>query len=362
MRTGAARVNVPYRWPATLRLPIRPPRLVYLDMNHWINLTRARVGHGGGEVFADAWIACLDAADAGRAAFPLSDSIYFEIETNQNPRQRVHLRETMERLSGFRVVTSRGVIATHEIEALLDELAGPSTSPINPMDYLDWGFARALGLIGGFEIFTENGDDITEQARATFRGGPEAFDALMRDGDLRLNRQVLDGPTPEAVAGLVTDGRDPSQGRKITEKRAQQESEQAERINADPSWRKGRLRDLIAVWELNVELIDILTRGLLDRRTSFADVFVDIERARECFDSLPSFDVAVTLKAGYHRDGRHRWTPNDIHDIDALGSTIPYCDIVVTDKAIANQANISGLSERLETIVISNLSDLETQL
>jgi hypothetical protein len=70
----------------------------------------------------------------------------------------------------------------------------------------------------------------------------------------------------------------------------------------------------------------------------------------------------VTLKAGYHRDGRHRWTPNDIHDIDALGSTIPYCDIVVTDKAIANQANISGLSERLETIVISNLSDLETQL
>jgi hypothetical protein len=73
---------------------------------------------------------------------------------------------------------------------------------------------------------------------------------------------------------------------------------------------------------------------------------------------MPSFDVAVTLKTAYHRDPLHRWTPNDIHDIDAMGSTVPYCDIVVTDKAVASHANQTKLAERLGTIVVSQLSDL----
>jgi hypothetical protein len=54
----------------------------------------------------------------------------------------------------------------------------------------------------------------------------------------------------------------------------------------------------------------------------------------------------------------HRWTPNDIHDVDAMGSTLPYCDIVVTDKAVASHAKRTKLTERLDTIVLWRLSDL----
>jgi hypothetical protein len=73
---------------------------------------------------------------------------------------------------------------------------------------------------------------------------------------------------------------------------------------------------------------------------------------------MPSFDVAVTLKTEYHRDPGHRWTPNDIHDVDALGSTLPYCDIVVTDKAVASHAVRTGLADRLRTVVLPRLSDV----
>jgi hypothetical protein len=77
---------------------------------------------------------------------------------------------------------------------------------------------------------------------------------------------------------------------------------------------------------------------------------------------MPSVDVAVTIKTALHKNKEHRWTPNDIADIDALGSTIPYCDVVVTDTAMASLANETGLAERLETTVLSSLPELERHL
>jgi len=53
---------------------------------------------------------------------------------------------------------------------------------------------------------------------------------------------------------------------------------------------------------------------------------------------------------------------DDIHDTDALGSTLPYCDIVVTDRATASHARQTGWAERLDTVVLSRLSDLPRHL
>jgi hypothetical protein len=40
-----------------------------------------------------------------------------------------------------------------------------------------------------------------------------------------------------------------------------------------------------------------------------------------------------------------------------MGSTIPYCDIVVTEKSRASHVQRSGLGERLDTVVLSHLAD-----
>jgi hypothetical protein len=87
-------------------------------------------------------------------------------------------------------------------------------------------------------------------------------------------------------------------------------------------------------------------------------LFLAYEAARAAFDAMPSYDVAVTMKVEYHRDPSHVWRVNDIHDIDALGSTLPYCDIVVTDKAAASHARRTGLADRLGTTILSRLDDL----
>src|SRR5438552_849428 len=144
MNAGADRVDVPFVWPRTLVVPPRPPKLVYLDLNQWIALAKASAGHRDGMKFQGALNTCVAAAESGRAVFPISDSIYFEVLKIGPHRQRYDLREVIEKVSGYKVVTSRSVVSDHEIEALLDELVGPNPRPINSMDYLDWGVARAF--------------------------------------------------------------------------------------------------------------------------------------------------------------------------------------------------------------------------
>jgi hypothetical protein len=41
-----------------------------------------------------------------------------------------------------------------------------------------------------------------------------------------------------------------------------------------------------------------------------------------------------------------------------MGSALPYCDIVVTDKAVASHVKRTKLAERLDTIILWRLADL----
>ena len=352
-----------YMWPETLRLPARPPKLVYLDLNHWVALAKAHTGHPGGGQFGDALAACVDASDRGVAVFPISDSIYMEVSKIGQYRQRRDLRNVIERVSGYRVVTSRVIVTEHEVDGLLNRLVGPSPNPINTMDYLDWGVARAFGKVGGFRIKSrDNDEDVTDEVRSQHPAGPEAFDLAMMKAELELNRSVLDGPTTEEVPEMRGLGWDPMAAFEAASRRAAQETEQVELFNADASWRRGRIRDVVAAREVIIEINSMLWRGLSARGTDLESAFSDPEAARRAFDSMPSFDVSVSLKTAYHRDPSHRWKPNDIQDIDALSSTVPYCDIVVTDREAASHLVQTGVSDRLQTTVLSNISDLARHL
>lgn len=343
-------------WPATLRLPTRPPKLVYLDLNHWISLAKAYSGHRTGERHVANLEALLKAAADGRARFPIADSIVVEISNIGRHRQRKDLREVIEALARFYVITARDVISTHEVEAMLDLHVGVSPRPINEMNYLDWGLARAFGMVGGFRVRSEStGDDTTAEVRAQYADGPEAFDQILADAEWSLQRSVLDGPTPEEEPELRALGWRPHPTSETTEKRLQQEIEQTHRFNSSTHSRQRHLRDAVAARELMIELNATLSEGLYDRGVSLTGVFTDPEMTRTAMSAMPSFAVAVTLKAAYHRNPQHRWKRNDIHDIDALSSTVPYCDVVATDKAAATHIRSAGLPERFETHVLHDL-------
>lgn len=220
MRIGAERIDVDYIWPQTLQLPSRPPKVIYLDLNHWVALAKAMAGHQDGAAYAEVLATCFKAVDEGVAVFPISDSIYVEVSKVRQHRQRRDLRQVIERVSRFMVVTSRSVVSIHEIEAVLDRIVGPNPNPINTMDYLDWGVARAFGKAGGFKVGSIEGEDLTAHVRSLHPDGPDAFDLVLATAELELNRKVLEGPTTEEEPQLRKYGWDPLGAFPISERRA----------------------------------------------------------------------------------------------------------------------------------------------
>ena len=105
-----------YLWPSTLLLPVRPPKIVYLDLNHWITLAQIDSGSRDRRKDKEILTFCFTSADNGDAIFPISLSIFTEILKTKNRQIRLNLRKVIERLSQYMVVTNRFVVATHEIE------------------------------------------------------------------------------------------------------------------------------------------------------------------------------------------------------------------------------------------------------
>ena len=313
-------------WPTSLLLPKRPPKLIYLDLNHWIELSKAHSGHQDGA--KNQWIldACLAAVKDGKAVFPLSEYIYTEIGKITNFRQRRNLREVIEQVCRYMVLTSLAVVATHEVEALLDKTVGSNPTPINPTDYLNWGAARAFGMAGGIRIKSAAGDDVTKEARRSYRYGPHAFDAVLQEAQIEFNRRMIEGPAQDEESRFRALGWNPEALQLGYEQKALDELEQVQRLNDHPEWRLGRVRDVITVREAIVEIGDIFAEGLEARGTRAADRFYSVtaDELRSAYDAMPSLDVGVTLKSSLHRDRNYKWINNDIYDIRSLALTIPY--------------------------------------
>lgn len=92
---------------------------------------------------------------------------------------------------------------------------------------------------------------------------------------------------------------------------------------------------MVSAREITHEWLDTFNRlqesRTKDGRTSFNP---SDEVVRQLMAALPHVQVAITLKTAYHRNSAHRWTTNDITDIDAMSVAYAYCDAVFTDKAI----------------------------
>lgn len=350
--------------PVTLSVPAGPPCLIYLDMNHWIELAKVHSGRLDNKTNRDTLDACINAVSDGKAVFPLSIYIYTEIAKINNYRQRYDLRKAIEQVCRFFVVTCPTVVATHEIEALLDQTVGPNPSPLNTTNYLDWGVSRAFGKAGDLRIQSINGEDITESVRQKWPLGPEVFDNILFNAQLELNRKVIDGPSPGQEPDLKSLGWNPQNITQGFERKASDEIAQVQRFDEHPTYRVRQTRDVISARTILNEVWDIFDEGFAAREPSLIDRFfaVGTDDFRSLVRGTPSLDVEVTLKTSLHRDFNHKWTNNDIYDIKALALTIPYCDVVVTDRSMWSHVTRHKLPQRYNTVVFSRLEELQDHL
>lgn len=345
-------------WPPLLQLPSDSVNVVYLDLNHWICLAQASVGHPKGSSYVKTLEACRAARSAGTALFVLSSTLYMEMLKINDPAQRRALADVMEELTDFATLVSRVVVMELELAAMLDRFARvPNPLPMLPL--IGRGVRHGAGRQSGFKIMGPSGD-ATPKVRE--RWGAKAFEDFVTQANLLLERSILRGPTDKEVERLRALGWNPEAVKDVAERRAAEERKQSLRLDGGGPWRHSRLRDVISARELIIEFQDILPRALAERGLLLTEVMSDPQSARAFVGAMPSTVVSIELKAAWHRNRDYQWTANDIYDIDALSLGVPYCDVVVTEKACHHALVAARLGKKMHTALLRNLEELPNTL
>lgn len=307
--------------------------LVYLDLNHFIYLAKVNITPNTAPAgYADLLAAATAAVRENRAVFPLSGEHLFELAAIKDPKQRKRIADIMEALSGFGYLLGRAEIARLEVEAGIDDLlCEPAKLTLMPL--IGRSFGWAFGMIGGMKIVDNAGNDASVSARR--RMGVDKYEAFMRHANYSVERAMLDGPSDEEVPALRQNGYDPESSRRGQASRLTFETDLSARLVAHPKWRRGRLRDVVSAREISHEWLDTINdakeQRLRDGRTPFNPTDDDMIRFMA---AMPHTQVAISIKTRYHRNSSHRWTINDIIDIDAMSVAYAYCDAVFTDKGV----------------------------
>ncbi|MEU8076027.1 hypothetical protein AB0B31_11295 [Catellatospora citrea] len=315
----------------------RPPvPLVYLDLNHYIQLakaSRSAAGHaseGGRPIdvlpgYADLLDAARRAKAEGRARFPLSGVHFMEVaHAVPSPRQRSHVADIMEELSDFAYLLGRPFLVRMEIAAGLDKIHNSPTSYAS-MPLLHSSALWAFGQRSGFKFVDDAGNDIEP--------GDEASDKLLAEMNYFLERKLLEGPQDHEIPELRKRGYDPEIYAAGIQSRLDFELGTSAFLNNNPAWRRGRLRDYIFGREVGHEWMIPFVLHLRQREDEgFRHDLLEPAAMAALWAAMPQVQVGISMKAHYHRDPLRVWRTNDIADIDALAVAYAYCDAVLTDK------------------------------
>jgi hypothetical protein len=349
-------------WPSALTLPTTGRPLVYLDLNHWISLAKAAVGHAQGGSLVGTLDACRSAVRMGAATFVLGSAHYSELLKIESRRQRHDVGGVMEELSQFKTLLSRASIMKLELSAALDYVLGLESRDAE-CPLVGYGVMHAFGLPAGhFRIKDRSsGEDVTEVVRQQY--GPERFDAYMAEALIGLERGALRGPKDDEELGKLRGlGYDPQRALQVARNRADEEAAQRLRLDGDGPWRRHRLQDVVAARELLIEFQRMAPLALNLRGISLERILTSPEEGVAFMRSMPSIDVTIELKTAWHRNRDKPWSANDIYDVDALALAIPYCDIVVTEKACHHALIAAGMDRRMHTVVLRDLTALPAGL
>jgi len=313
---------------------------VYLDQNHWVSLTKARVEHKDGAQYEDALVLLREAVKRGWVSCPLSMQHFMEVQNRSNWESRLQLATTMEELSSWHAIAPQPHIVGSEIDRALNEIFGRPRVPRS---------AQVFGV----------GADHAMGRSVTNYEPPADQRAFLRQVVSEIKQAVvLIGAPPDFKAP----GYDPTAHRLISEGFAEEQE---------------RLRDVRRVKGFHV--------GDLGRRATSIDVYNEFERSysealmlagltwdhvynlgekgmEQLIRSVPTVFAHRELRRLRHAASQKRWEEGDLVDLTALASAIVYCDVVVTERVWTDIANRAKLGQHFGTRVVRDLESLKPHL
>jgi hypothetical protein len=351
-------------------------RTLYVDLNHWIELTKGRLGTSDHARYREAYGTLRDAVSHGELVVPLSSMHYIEMFRIKSPSQRGELALTMDHVSRYVSLTSRKVLIAHELRrSLATVFERPFNAP-SP-EPLGYGFGHAFGkgtIRGRFrgdpevlsEVAVKQQDDITRRAEQLAGFGwqyspPPGAAALERLHDVtdQLTQfWMLRGPDDKDLPALLRDGYNPDASFSVTKAMQRREAELAEQLKKEPAT-QNRLADFIAARALYWDLLEEWDRAVADvgvPRMSLDEI--GKPRLDRIIAGVPIVDVESRIRHRRFRNLESTWVTNDIYDIGFAGQAVVYCDAVLTDKDLRATIVQTRLDRKYRTVLLLDVNAL----
>ena len=317
------------------------PKCLYLDQNKWIDLARAHYGKPEGIKFQPCLEAVRAAVKSGNLVVPFSVWNAIESLISQDAGRRKRLAEFMVDLSGNKTVLPESVVVPLEIVNAARQLFGMQPAEIPRTSLVHIGITHAIGMAEEIQSILPGP---LGAGFAAVMCRPEAtIDFLARLGCQR--DQIKAARDGEAQARVIF---------------------QTDRVVASTMSLAARQRaELMGLLRKNADYSNALKTAMKSLGRTGAEFKAEMasdEKLARFIASIPNFDVFIKLRIEREKDKDREVEHNDIRDLDWLSVAVPYSNVVVSEQYWGKKVQATGLADTYNTILITDLQELPTQL
>jgi hypothetical protein len=337
------------------------PRVLYLDMNVWIDMTRGCAQED------PAWQQVCDrlvsAVRRDQMIVPLSAAHYLELWHRRDAASRRQVAALMRDVTDYVTIPSAHVVRQREAQALVQTWVDSKAKMPTATDLLGRGAAHAFGRPDGRFRFVES---IASSDGTT----PEGPAAAPPDGWERI-RQHVDWEWIQLFGNEELLDAEPGFDRRPEHRFGSLELDREllvrDWLRSHPEARR-QFRDIVIAEEFE-SLREYIEQACAESQVRPPEPLRSGRLGPESGGAIgalvravPSGHTWSTLRFLKHRDLNLPWEQHDWTDLWALSVAIPYCDGVVTEKRWAHLATAGGLTRRYGTTVGHGRLAMEREL
>lgn len=307
-------------------------KYIYLDENHWINLTHAAENKPGYVKYGPVLHAAKQAVASKSAVFPISIFHIYETLKCGDLKQRKRLARLMTELSANTTIADLTTITSRE---LIEAVAHEFNLSVKPSNYNPFKM--------GITYTTHN-----EMAKKRLIAGSAAQQGISK---LRASIQLAQRNSAEGMFEQLSGDNERSRREIIRDG----DTDAATIAAAFERFRRGDEGYEQQFLDVHREVLDFALRRCGSTYEALQDRGPKYHRA--FLSKVPTIDIQMELMEQRDADLNKPVDPNDLADILAQAAPIKYCDIVVTEKTWRAKAE-RRLAGQYNTVILSSLTAL----
>jgi hypothetical protein len=309
--------------------------IVYLDQKDWIAVARVANGLDNSPAVKDTLDFMRGARDMKLACFPLSLAHYMETR-RASPGAAHRLAAVMREISGGQTLAGMDVILQHELDTVLARRF-PQRVHVRPLQLLGDGVFHAANY-PEMRYTVPDGVPIDRNKKRAFE---DRANRLMQDA-------MLSGVNP--LTGDVAPRVDHSGPSKDFQAHLDGLHERFAGHDPDTQERAHYATSLVDILEPFKEALNrhMILWGEIE--------LLGFDELIAMLEEMPTRRVDVHLHRQWSKNKTLRSKPGDLNDWGYVGEAAMYCDVVVTEKFLADMLKRDRFQTRAR--VITDLADL----